>query len=94
MPIRCKSNISSFFRRTLTSDSPALYQIFPARPVILPSQVLGWLSIALFDQGFPERTSSAQQFRHLKYHVTRMPDHLGSNLEQLVSQRLQRPFLH
>ena len=33
-------------------------------------------------------------FGHLKYHVPRMPDHLGSDLDQFLTQRSQRPLLH
>jgi hypothetical protein len=33
-------------------------------------------------------------FRHLKDDVPRMPHHLGSNLDQLLTQRPERPLLH
>jgi len=59
-PIRYKSNISSPFRRTLTPDYSSFEQIFSTQAVILPLQVLGWLSTARFDQGFYEEESSAQ----------------------------------
>jgi len=44
----------------LTTDFSSLARILPAQLVILPSPVLGWLSIAQFDQGFQEKAPSEQ----------------------------------
>jgi hypothetical protein len=42
---------------------------------------------------FTKKHPRHSRFRHLKYHVTRMPDYFGYNLDQLGSQRPQGPLL-
>jgi hypothetical protein len=59
-PICRKRSLLALSRRTLTPDSSSLDRIFPAQVVIQPLQALGQLSATGFDQGFPERASSAQ----------------------------------
>ena len=41
---------------------------------------------------FPKKRLRHSHFCHLKYHVARMPDHLGSDLDQLLTQPSQRPL--
>jgi len=50
----------------------------------------------LLDSGkdFPKERLRHSHFRHLKYHVAGMADHLGSYLDELVSERSQRPILN
>ena len=43
---------------------------------------------------FPKEHPLHSLFRHLKYHVTGMADHLGSYLDELVSERSQGPLFH
>ena len=42
----------------------------------------------------PKESLRSSHFRHLKYHITRMADHLGSYLYELVCERAKRPLLH
>jgi ABC-type molybdate transport system permease subunit len=50
-----KSNILALFRRTSTSNFLLPVKIFTPLPVILPPQILGWLSVAQFGQEFPRK---------------------------------------
>jgi len=50
----------ALFRHTLASDLSSAIWFLALSMVILPPQILGWLSTARFDQGFPEKASSAQ----------------------------------
>ena len=43
---------------------------------------------------FPKEYPRNSHFCHLKYHITRMADHLGSYLDELVSERPKRPMFH
>jgi len=43
---------------------------------------------------FPKERLRNSHFRHLKYHVTGMTDHLGSYLEEFISECSQGPLLH
>jgi len=43
---------------------------------------------------FPKERLRHSHFGHLKYYVTGMADHLGSYLDELVSESSKRPLFH
>ena len=43
---------------------------------------------------FPKERLRHSHFGHLKYHVAGMADHLGSYLDELVSERSQGSLIH
>jgi hypothetical protein len=60
MKTALKSSILALFQSTPTSDFSSAIQILAPLPVIRPSQVFGWLSIAQFGQGSHRKVPSEQ----------------------------------
>ena len=75
-----------------TDDYSCLAQIFVILPVILSSQTPGWLSIADSLKNLLKQRPRHHHFGHLEHHLPRMPDYLGSDLDELLTQRCQRPL--
>jgi hypothetical protein len=68
---------------------------FSTVPHIIPaSQVLSKTQLLDSGKDFPKERLRHSHFRHLKYHVAGMADHLGSYLDELVSERSQGPLFH
>ncbi len=68
------------FQQFRTSSRPRRY----CRRTQLPDSV----------KDFPKECLRHSYFGHLEHHIPRMPHHLGSDLNQLLTQRSERPFLH
>jgi len=68
------------FQQLHTSSRPRRYCQKPQSPDSL--------------KDFPKEYPWNSYLCHLKYHVTRMPDHLGSYLDELVPECPKRPRLH
>ena len=77
---RCPPFLQSVLQQFHTSSRPRWY----CQETQLPDPV----------KDFPKEYSRNSHFCHLKYHITRMADHLGSYLDELVPERAKRPLLH
>ena len=77
---RCPPFLHRDFQQFHTSSRPRRY----CQKTQLPDPV----------KDFPKECLRNSHFCHLKYHITRMADHLGSYLDELVPERAKRPLLH
>ncbi len=78
-------------RRRPTFSNPVFQQLYAS------SQTTGYCQKSQVSdsvKNFTKQRPRNCHFRHLKCHVTRMTDHFGSDLNQLLTERSERPFLH
>lgn len=69
---------------------------YSSRVLISLDEPSSWLRFSLSDSSkdYAENISRHGDLSHLEHHIPRMPDHVGCNLDQLLTQCSQRARLH